>query len=86
MPILSALASYAMWAPRAEWGVGQTVLANLLKCRCHWYGWRMDLASLFLSGFALSLSISFGALLPLACYIDYWIQHLGLPTFFRNLV
>ena len=86
MPILSALASYAMRAPRAEWGVSQSVLANLLKCRCHWYGWRMDFASLLLSGLALSLSISLCALLPLASYIDYWIQHLACTTFFRTLV
>ena len=86
MPILSALASYAMRAPRAEWGVSQTVLANLLKCGCDWYGWRMDTASLFLSGFALCLSIPLCALLPLAGHIDYWIQHLVLDTFFRNLV
>ena len=75
-----------MWALRAEWGVSHTMLANLLKCRRHWYGWRMDLASLLLSGLALSLSISFCALLPLASYIDYWIQHLVCTTFFRILV
>ena len=86
MPILSALASYAMWAPRAEWGVSQPVLANLLECGRNRYGWRMDIASLFLSGLALSLSISLCALLPLASYIDYWIQHLVCTTFFRTLV
>ena len=75
-----------MWAPGAEWGVSQTVLANLLECGCHWNGWRMDSASLLLSGLALFLSSSLCALLPLASYIDYWIQYLVFTTFFRNLV
>ena len=46
----------------------------------------MDSASLLLPGLALSLSISPCALIPLASHVDYWIQHLVLATFFRNLV